>query len=105
MEIVRNILLNPGPATTTETVKYAQVVPDICPREKEFGLVMESVCKDLVKIAGGDDEGYACILFAGSGTAGMDAVISSVAPRDKKIELGVRFPAPPDGGSQTTENA
>ena len=36
MQIKRNILLNPGPATTTDTVKMAQVVPDICPREKEF---------------------------------------------------------------------
>ena len=36
MDIKRNILLNPGPATTTDTVKMAQVVPDICPREKEF---------------------------------------------------------------------
>ena len=35
--IKRNILLNPGPATTTNTVKFAQVVPDICPRENEFG--------------------------------------------------------------------
>ena len=35
-KIKRNILLNPGPATTTDSVKYAQVVPDICPREKEF---------------------------------------------------------------------
>ena len=25
----RNILLNPGPATTTDTVKQAQVVPDL----------------------------------------------------------------------------
>ena len=32
----RNILLNPGPATTTDTVKNAQVVPDICPREKRI---------------------------------------------------------------------
>ena len=38
--IKRNILLNPGPATTTDTVKYAQVVPDICPREKEFADLM-----------------------------------------------------------------
>ena len=28
--IKRNIMLNPGPATTTDTVKYAQVVPGIC---------------------------------------------------------------------------
>ena len=27
MEIKRNILLNPGPATTTDTVKLAQVLP------------------------------------------------------------------------------
>ena len=25
--VKRNILLNPGPSTTTDTVKYAQVVP------------------------------------------------------------------------------
>ncbi len=85
MEIKRNILLNPGPATTTDTVKYAQVVPDICPREKEFGLLIESVCRDIVKIARGDEENYVCILFGGSGTAGMDAVINSVTPPGKKI--------------------
>ena len=34
--IKRNVLLNPGPATTTDTVKYAQVVPDICPRETDY---------------------------------------------------------------------
>ena len=34
IKIKRNILLNPGPATTTDSVKLAQVVPDICPREK-----------------------------------------------------------------------
>lgn len=36
--VKRNILLNPGPATTTDTVKYAQVVPDICPRERNSGM-------------------------------------------------------------------
>ena len=41
--VKRNILLNPGPSTTTDTVKYAQVVPDICPREKEFGGLMKGL--------------------------------------------------------------
>ena len=36
MKIERKILLNPGPATTTDSVKMAQVVPDICPRETEL---------------------------------------------------------------------
>ena len=84
MKIKRNILLNPGPATTTDAVKVAQVVPDICPREKEFGDVMEFVSEHLKEIAGGD-ENYTCILFVGSGTAAMDAAINSVVPPNKKI--------------------
>ena len=46
-KVKRNVLLNPGPATTTDTVKYAQVVPDICPREKEFGDIMKQMGEDL----------------------------------------------------------
>ena len=34
MNIKRNILLNAGPSTTTDSVIMAQVVPDICPNEK-----------------------------------------------------------------------
>lgn len=75
--VKRNILLNPGPATTTDSVKQAQVVPDICPREKEFGEVMDYISKSLIKIAKGDED-YTCILLAGSGTAGMDATLNSV---------------------------
>ncbi|MCV6608687.1 MAG: aminotransferase, partial [Campylobacterales bacterium] len=65
--IKRNILLNPGPATTTDSVKYAQVVPDICPREYEFGDLMEYVSKELTTIVGSSEE-YETVLFGGSGT-------------------------------------
>ena len=94
--IKRNILLNPGPATTTDSVKRALVVPDICPREKEFGDLMQDIRRDLVKIAGGD-KNYTSILFAGSGTAAMDSVISSVVSLNTKILIlingayGIRF--------------
>lgn len=54
MNIERKILLNPGPATTTDTVKLAQVVPDICPREKEFAGMMKQLRDDLVRVAHGD---------------------------------------------------
>ena len=77
MEIKRNILLNPGPATTSDTVKYAQVVPDICPREKEFGDVMEFVSRELTNFVGSNDK-YTTILFGGSGTASVEAILSSV---------------------------
>lgn len=42
--IKRNVLLNPGPSTTTDTVKMAQVVPDICPRESEFAEILKARC-------------------------------------------------------------
>ena len=45
--VKRNVLLNPGPSTTTDSVKYAQVVPDICPREKEFVSIMAPMRDDL----------------------------------------------------------
>lgn len=77
MKVKRNILLNPGPATTTDTVKLAQVVPDICPREKEFGDVMEFISKELTSFVGSNDN-YTTILFGGSGTAAVEAILSSV---------------------------
>jgi 2-aminoethylphosphonate aminotransferase len=82
--VKRNILLNPGPATTTDTVKNALVVPDICPREKEFGVLLDSIRHDLVKVVNGCDE-YISVVFAGSGTAAVESAISSVVPKDKKI--------------------
>lgn len=73
----RNVLLTPGPATTTERVKSSQVVPDICPREEEFVNIINYIAQNLIKIAGGD-ENYSCIFIGGSGTAGMDATLNSV---------------------------
>jgi 2-aminoethylphosphonate aminotransferase len=86
-KIKRNILLNPGPATTTHTVKMSQVVSDICPREKEFCHLMESVRNDLLKIINANKEKYATVLFGSSGTAVMDSVISSVIPKEKKLMI------------------
>ena len=79
----RKILLNPGPSTTTDSVKNAQVVPDICPREKEFGKIMSDLAKDLVSIVHGGEE-YAAVLFCGSGTICIDITLNSLLDRDKK---------------------
>ncbi len=86
MKIQRNILFNPGPATTTDSVKKALLVPDICPREKEFTRMTDSIRRDLVKIVHGD-KNYVCVLLAGSGTAVMDACINSVVPAKGKIAI------------------
>lgn len=85
MNIKRNILLNPGPATTTDSVKLAQVVPDICPREKEFADLMKDLRKDLVKVAHGDQEKDTAVLFCGSGTINIDICLNSLLPEGKKV--------------------
>ena len=71
MQLKRNVLLNPGPSTTTDTVKRAQIVPDICPREKEFQNIMQPMREDLVRIVHGDTKEYTAVLFCGSGTICM----------------------------------
>lgn len=112
--VKRNILLNPGPATTTDTVKFAQVVPDICPRETEFGLLMEEVSTELSRIVT-DGEGYTTVLFGGSGTAAVESILSSVIGDDIVVIINngaygqrmceiaevyglhyLEFPSPPD---------
>lgn len=83
--IKRNILLNPGPATTTDTVKLAQVVSDICPREKEFARMMKGMREDLVRIVHGDPAVYTAVLFCGSGTINIDICLNSLLPEGKKV--------------------
>ncbi len=80
----RNILLNPGPTTTTDTVKQALMVPDICPREEEFGELTQSVLKKIVEVVNGEST-HSTVIFAGSGTAGVEAALCSVVPENGKI--------------------
>lgn len=82
--VKRNILLNPGPATTTDSVKNAMVVPDICPRELEFGELTLSVRDDLIKIAHGE-KNHTAVMLTSSGTGGVEACLTSVIPDDKKV--------------------
>src|SRR5688572_24698133 len=82
--IARKILLNPGPATTTDSVKQAMIVEDICPREKDFGQLLDSIKEDLVKVVHGGED-YIAALFTASGTGGLEAAITSAVPKGKKI--------------------
>ncbi|AWB42964.1 2-aminoethylphosphonate--pyruvate transaminase [Paenibacillus sp. CAA11] len=82
--VKRNILLTPGPATTTESVKWSQVVPDICPREAVFGEIMEHISTELTHLVG-DPEHDQTVLFGGSGTAAVESMISSVPGHNAMI--------------------
>ena len=85
LNIRRNVLLNPGPATTTDTVKMAQIVPDICPREKEFAEKMAQFRKDILGVVHADPQEYTSVLFCGSGTICIDVCVNSLLPDGKKM--------------------
>ena len=80
----REVLLNPGPSTTSDSVKYAQVVADICPRELEFGKLMEQVATDLTSFVA-NPETYTTVMFGCSGTGADEAMVSSCVPPDGKL--------------------
>jgi 2-aminoethylphosphonate-pyruvate transaminase len=77
------VLLNPGPANTTATVRRALLTPDLCHREPEFFEIMRACRQRLVRLAGGRD--WTAVLFAGSGTAAVEAAIAAAVPRDRAL--------------------
>lgn len=84
MKKYKKILLNPGPANTSLSVKQSQIVDDICPRVNEFGELMREIRKELTEIAANTLD-YSTILFGGSGTASVESVIASVVSSDDNL--------------------
>jgi 2-aminoethylphosphonate-pyruvate transaminase len=80
------VLLNPGPANTSRSVKQALVMPDLCHREPEFFEMMRDCRERLVRLAGGGDR-FAAVLFTGSGTAAVEAAVCSAVPRDRGLVI------------------
>ncbi|HEV8473766.1 MAG TPA: 2-aminoethylphosphonate--pyruvate transaminase [Methylomirabilota bacterium] len=78
------ILLNPGPANTSRSVRDALVMPDLCHREPECFEMMRRCREALVRLSGAGPE-WAAVLFTGSGTAAVEAVICSAVPRDRAL--------------------
>jgi 2-aminoethylphosphonate-pyruvate transaminase len=78
------ILLNPGPANTSRSVRDALVMPDLCHREAEFFEMMRE-CRQRLARAAGCDERFVAVLFTGSGTAAVEAAVCSAIPRDRAL--------------------
>lgn len=73
----RYILLNPGPVNVSPRVRAAfERAPDLCHREPEVGRLLTSIRQRLVRCFGGPQE-YGAVVVAGSGTAAVEAMISS----------------------------
>jgi hypothetical protein len=63
----------------------AQIVPDICPREKEFAGLMKGLRSDLLKVVHAPADQYTAVLFCGSGTINIDICLNSLLPEGKKV--------------------
>jgi len=79
------LLFTPGPLTTSATVKAA-MQRDIGSRDADFVELVASIRSELLRIAGvSREQGYEAVLIQGSGTFGLESVISSVIPREGKF--------------------
>ena len=78
------ILLNPGPVNVSDRVRQALLRPDICHRESEFSDLIESIRDKLVRAFAPSQE-YMAILITGSGTAAVEAALTSCLPPGRRI--------------------
>ena len=77
-------LLNPGPVTLTESVRRAQLGPDLCHREPEYADLQSDIRRRLANVYAPASKDYTAILVTGSGTAAVEAMVDSLVPRDGK---------------------
>ncbi len=78
------ILFTPGPLSTSDTVKSA-MMRDVGSRDTEFIALVRDIRRRLVVLGGASETEYTAVLMQGSGTFGVEAVLSSVIPADGKL--------------------
>lgn len=86
------LLLNPGPVTLSERVRRSMLQTDLCHRESEFFDLQDQIRQRLLRVYDLAPSTWAPVLLTGSGTAAVEAMISSMMPADGcllSIENGV----------------
>ena len=79
------LLFTPGPLTTSRTVKQA-MLRDVGSRDAAFIATVARIRERLLSLAGvSQAAGYEAVLMQGSGTFGIESVITSAVPRDGKL--------------------
>lgn len=79
------ILLNPGPVNLSERVRKALLKSDLCHREPEFAALQSSIRQQLLDVYSLAPERYVAVLMTGSGTAAVEAMLTSLMPLDGKV--------------------
>ena len=70
-------LLTPGPLTTTDTVKQ-QMMFDHCTWDDDYKQITQEIRRGLLKLAHVSEDEYTAVLMQGSGTFGVESVLTSV---------------------------
>jgi 2-aminoethylphosphonate-pyruvate transaminase len=78
------ILFTPGPLTTSQTIKQA-MLRDLGSRDIEFISIVKDIRNKLVRLGQVGTDEYTTVLMQGSGTFGLEAVVSSTVPPDGKL--------------------
>jgi 2-aminoethylphosphonate-pyruvate transaminase len=82
------LLFTPGPLTTSVTVKQA-MMHDLGSRDAGFVNLVHDIRRRLLQLGGVHDGTYEAVLLQGSGTFGVESVLSSVIPRDGKLLVAI----------------
>lgn len=83
----RMVLLNPGPVNISEWVRRALLGNDICHREDDFRHLMASVRTRLLQLFA--PRGFTSVLITGSGTAALEAAVSSAIEEGRALAVVV----------------
>lgn len=79
------LLFTPGPLTTSPAVKEA-MLRDLGSRDYEFIDTVNHIRTDLLRLAKvSKSDGFESVIIQGSGTFGIESVISSVIPQDGNL--------------------
>ena len=79
------LLFTPGPLSTSPTVKAA-MLHDLGSRDDAFIAIVKEIRFELLRLAGvSQQEGYEAVLMQGSGTFGVESVISSVIGKQDTV--------------------
>ena len=77
-------LLTPGPLTTTPTVKQ-EMLFDHCTWDDDYKQITLKMRDQLLELAHVSQDDYTVVLMQGSGTFGVESVITSVIGDDEKL--------------------
>lgn len=80
----QKILFTPGPLNTSDSTKKAMQI-DLGTRDVEYQTIVNGMCHQLLRLAHCQDDTYSLIFQQGSGTFGVESVLSTAIPKEDGV--------------------